>query len=124
MTRGRQRLKASPLCPCSRPMLEGLGDFLRPPTRRADVERSRVPRAADTALVVSRLQTGPATADNSDTGPHRRVGASQVRGSHLLCVSAVKRVCELSRTRVTNNHCPRCPAGSPRQRKAAGPRDR
>lgn len=33
MTRGRQRLKASPLSPGSGPMLEGFGDFLLPPTR-------------------------------------------------------------------------------------------
>lgn len=60
MTRGRQRLKASPLSPCSGPTLEGFGDFLRPPTRRTDVERSPVPRAMDTALAVPHMQMGPA----------------------------------------------------------------
>lgn len=48
MTQGRQRLKASPLSPCSGPVLEGSGDFLPPPTRPTDVERSPVPRDRDT----------------------------------------------------------------------------
>lgn len=120
MTRGRQRLKASPLSPCSGPMLEGFGDFLRPPTRRTDVERSPVPRAADTSACCFPLADGAChDTQNSYTVTHQTAEASQVWGSNLLCFSAVKRVCKLNWTRVKNNHRPPCLALSPLYRNAA-----
>lgn len=49
MTQGHWPLEAFPLFPSSGLLFEGLGDFLPPPTRQTDVERSPVPRAQDTA---------------------------------------------------------------------------
>lgn len=119
MTRGRQRLKASPLSPCSGPMLEGFGDFLRPPTRRTDVERSPVPRAADTSACCFPLADGAChDTQNSHTVTHQTAEATQVWGSNLLCFSAAKRVCKLNWTRVKNNHRPPCLALSPLYRNA------
>lgn len=96
MTQGHQRLKASPLSPCSSPRLEGFGDFLWPPTRQTDVERSPVPRAANTNACCFPPADGAYCSDSSDTVTHQIAEASQVQGSNLLCLSAVKRVCQLT----------------------------
>lgn len=52
MTRGRKQLKL-PLCALLRPLLEGFGDFLRPPTREQMWKGLRFPGLGTQVFVVS-----------------------------------------------------------------------
>lgn len=109
MTQGRQWLKASPLSPCSGPVLEGSGDFLPPPTRPTDVERSPVPRDLDTTACCFPLADGACDhRQTSYTVTHQRAEPSQVRGSNLLGISAARKMYERNRMRVKQHHTSPC----------------
>ena len=94
MTRGRQWLK--PFCAPtptsgSGPALEGFGDFLPPPTRQTDVERSPVLRAPDTTAGCFSPADG--TRDhrqNSYTSLTKELGPVRCGFKPTLCVCSEK----------------------------------
>ena len=108
MTRGRQWLK--PFCAPtptsgSGPALEGFGDFLPPPTRQTDVERSPVLRAPDTTAGCFSPADG--TRDhrqNSYTSLTKELGPVRCGFKPTLCVCSEK----LNSNGLKNNPLPPC----------------
>lgn len=88
----------------------GFGDFLPPPTRQTDVERSPVPRAPDTtAGCFSPADGAHDHRQNSYTSLTKELGLVRCGFKPTLCVCSEK----LNWNRLKNNPVPPCLALSP-----------
>ena len=89
----------------SGPALEGFGDFLPPPTRRTDVERSPVPRAPDTTAGCFSPADGACDhRQNSYTSLTKELSPVRCGFKPSLCVCSEK----LNWNGLKNNPVPPC----------------